>query len=250
MLKRHSILLFVVITLALSYAVYFTPLPAEQRSLLVPVLLVVVPTVVCIPLVFLAEGMDGIRQLFSSVRGAWKWVLIGAAAGVLLRVAVLIVGLVLGTNIRMELSSPGAVFIILGAIPFAWFEELGWRRYALDRMLRSRSPIESALILGLPWGIVHLILVLPGMMQVGAPAIPQTIMLLALGIFITWVYVRSGGSLLATTFLHGVQNGFIVINRGLGMAEATWLMMGVYVVLAILLVIFDRRTFFARPTAA
>jgi len=45
--------------------------------------------------------------------------------------------------------------------------------------------------------------------------------------------------------LHGLQNGLVVLNRGIGIAEATWLMMGVYVVLAGLLLFFDRRTFFA-----
>jgi membrane protease YdiL (CAAX protease family) len=71
--------------------------------------------------------------------------------------------------------------------------------------------------------------------------------LLALSVILTWAYVRSGGSLLTVTLLHGVQNGLVVINRGLGMAEATWLAMGVYAVLAILLVILDRRMFLAKP---
>ena len=67
------------------------------------------------------------------------------------------------------------------------------------------------------------------MMSAGAPAIPQTLVLIALGVFLTWTYFRSGGSLLAVTLLHGLQNGLVVLNRGLGIAEATWLMMGVYV---------------------
>jgi membrane protease YdiL (CAAX protease family) len=72
--------------------------------------------------------------------------------------------------------------------------------------------------------------------------------LIALSVVLTWAYIRSGGSLLAVTLLHGVQNGLVVINRGLGMAESTWLMMGVYGVAAILLMIFDRRTFLAKPS--
>jgi membrane protease YdiL (CAAX protease family) len=247
MLKRYSVLWFVILTLVLSLASYFLPLPADSRSVLVPVLLVLIPTVVCIPLVFLTEGRDGIRQLFSSVRGMWMWVLIGALVGVSMRVAILVVGLVLGMSIQADLSAPGTAFIILGTIPFAWFEELGWRRFALDRMLKSRSPIESALLLGLPWSIIHIILVLPGMMSVGAPAIPQTLVLVALSVVLTWAYIRSKGSLLAVTLLHGLQNGLVVINRGLGMAESTWLLMGVYVVIAMFIVFMDRQMFFAKP---
>ena len=161
MIKRYSVLLFVLITVLLSFAAYFLPLPVDQKGLLVPVVLVFIPTVVCIPIALLAEGRAGIRQLFSSVRGAWKWVLIGTA--------------------------------------------------------------------------------------VGAPAIPQTIVLIALSIFLTWAYVHSRGSLLTVTLLHGVQNGLVVLNRGLDIAEAAWLMMGVYGALAVLLIIFERRLFFTAP---
>jgi membrane protease YdiL (CAAX protease family) len=248
MLKRHPVLWYVVLTVALSFATYFLPLPVEQRSLLVPVLLVLVPTVVCIPLVFFTEGREGIRQLFSSVRGAGKWVLIGAVLGALMRVAVLIVGIALGTSIQADLSAPGTAFVVLATIPLAWYEELGWRRFALDRMLKSRSPLEASLLLGFPWALIHLVVILPGMMSVGAPAIPQTIVLIALSVVLTWVYIHSGGSLLAVTLLHGIQNGLVVLNRGLSIPDSTWLMMGVYAVLAVLLIIFDRRTFLAKPS--
>jgi membrane protease YdiL (CAAX protease family) len=246
MLKHHSVLWFVVITLLLSFGTYFLPLPTESKSLVVPLLLALVPTVVTVPIAFLTEGMDGIRQLFSSVRGAGNWLLIGAALGALMRVAVLIVGILLGTSIQADLSAPGTVFIILITIPFAWFEEVGWRRFALDRLLKSRSPFEASLLLGIPWALIHLVILLPGMMSVGAPAIPQTVVLVAMSVVLTWAYVRSGGSLLTVTLLHGIQNGLVVLNRGVSMAEGTWLMMGVYVLLAVLLVILDRYMFFAK----
>lgn len=246
MLKRHSVLWFVILTILLSFAAYFLPIPAEQKTLLLPVLLVFVPTVVCLPLVFLTEGRPGLRQLFAR-RGTWKWVLIGAVIGILLRVAVLFAGRLVGAPIKADLSVPGTAFVLLAPIPLAWFEELGWRRFALDRMLRTRSPFAAAVLLGLPWAAIHLILLLPGMMSAGAPAFPQTVVLVALGILLTWLYVRSGGSLLAVTLLHGLQNGLVVLNRGLGIAEATWLMMEVYVLFAAVLVIYDRSMFFAKP---
>jgi membrane protease YdiL (CAAX protease family) len=245
--KNYSILWFVLLTVVLSFGAYFLPLPDEGKTLLVPVVLVFIPTLVSVPLAFLTEGRDGIRQLFSSARGAWMWILIGAGLGAFLRLAVLATGVALGTSIRADLSAPGTAFVILATIPLAWFEELGWRRFALDRLLKSRSPIAASLLLGLPWALIHLVVLLPGMMSAGAPAIPQTIVLIALSIFLTWTYVRSGGSLLAVTLLHGLQNGLVVLNRGLDIAEATWLMMGVYVLLAGLLIFFERRIFFARP---
>ena len=71
MYKQNSVLWFVLITVALSFATYFLPLPAESRGLLVPVLLVFIPTLVCIPLAWITEGRDGLRQLFSTASGGF-----------------------------------------------------------------------------------------------------------------------------------------------------------------------------------
>jgi hypothetical protein len=55
---------------------------------------------------------------------------------------------------------------------------------------------------------------------------------------------------LTVTLLHGVQNGLTVLNRGLSIGEVTWLMFWVYLVLAIIVIVADRRMFFAKSTAA
>ena len=40
----------------------------------------------------------------------------------------------------------------------------------------------------------------------------------------------------------------VVLNRGVPILDATWLMMGVYFVIAILFVYFDRHMFFAKSS--
>jgi len=245
--KNNSVLWFVLLTMALSFACYFIPLPADTRALLVPILLVVVPALVCVLLVAIMEGRAGLRQLFARAKSGVQWLLIGALVGAGMRAMVLLIGILAGTSIKADLSAAGTWFIVLGAIPFAWFEELGWRRFALDQMLQSRSPFASALWIGLPWSAIHLILLLPGMMSEGTPMIPQTVSLLCLSIILTWAYVRSGGSVLTVALLHGVQNGLTVLNRGVSVAEVTWLMMAAYLILAGLLIALDRRMFLSRP---
>lgn len=247
MKNNKSVLWFVLLTVALSAACYFAPPPEEDRDLLVPVMLVVVPALVGILLATVTEGAAGLRQLFARAKGGIQWLLSGVLMGAVMRLLVLFIGILAGSSIKADLSSAGTWFIVLGAIPFAWFEELGWRRFALDRMLESRSPFASALWLGLPWSAIHLILLLPGMMSEGTPMIPQTVTLLCLGIILTWAYVRSGKSLMTVALLHGVQNGLTVLNRGVSIAEVTWLMMAAYLILAGLLIALDRKMLFSKP---
>ena len=57
-LKNRSVLWFVVLTVTLSFATYILPLPVGQRSLLVPVMLVFIPTIVSVrSRSLLKEGM-------------------------------------------------------------------------------------------------------------------------------------------------------------------------------------------------
>jgi membrane protease YdiL (CAAX protease family) len=250
-LKSYSVFWFIAITVLLSFGTYFLPLPIEQKSLLVPVLMVFIPTLVSIPLAFLTEGKDGIGQMLSTAsfhRGGVKWLLISAGLGTMIRVVAWLLAVSLQMPVKTDLSDPGAWFLLLGTIPLALFEEIGWRSYALDRVLRTRSPLEAGLLIGLPWGFLHLTILLPGMMSVGTHPIAQVGSVILLSVILTWAYVRSGHSLWTVTFLHGVQNGLVVLNRGLPIGPASWLLVASYFIFVVVLILIDRRTFFTKPS--
>jgi CAAX protease family protein len=249
--KRHSVFWFILITVALSFGTYFLPLPIEQKSLLVPVLMVFIPTLVSLPFAFITEGRDGIRQLLSTAsfrRGGVKWLLIGAGVGAMIRVIAWLLAVLLQMPVKTDLSDPSAWFLLLVTIPLALFEEIGWRSYALERVLRTRSPLEAGLLIGLPWGFLHLTILLPGMMSVGTHPIAQVGSVILISVILTWAYVRSGHSLWTVTFLHGVQNGLVVLNRGLSIGPASWLLFASYFILVIVLILFDRHRFFTKPS--
>lgn len=251
--KSYSVFWFSVITVALSFGTYLLPLPVEQRSLLVPVLMVLIPMLVSIPLAFITEGRDGIRQMLSTAslrRGGVKWLLIGIGIGAMARVVVWLIAVVLRMPIEADVTNPSAWFVLVATIPLALFEEIGWRSYALDRVLKTHSPLDASLLIGLPWGFLHLTILLPGMMSEGAPAIAQVSSVILLSVILTWAYVRSGHSLWTVTLLHGVQNGLVVLNRGLAMVPASWLLFASYFILAVVLILFDRRTFLTKPSVA
>ena len=249
--KSHPVFGFVAITVALSFGTYFLPLPIEQKSLLVPVLMVFIPTIVSIPLVLITEGRNGIRQMLSTAslrRGGVRWLLIGAGMGAFIRVIAWLLAVLFRMPVKTDLTDAGAWFLLLATIPLALFEEIGWRSYALDRVLSARSPLEASLLIGLPWGFLHLTILFPGMMSAGTHPIAQVGSVTLLSIILTWAYVRSNHSLWTVTFLHGVQNGLVVLNRGLSIGPASWLLLTSYFLLAAGLILFDRQMFFTKPS--
>lgn len=253
MLKRHAVLWFALLTGALSLGTYFLPLPIEQRSLLVPLLLVLIPTVVSIPMALITEGKAGLRQMLSTAslrRGGVKWLLIGAGLGVLIRVLIWVIAVLLRMPVRADFNDPTAWFVLLATIPLALFEEIGWRSYALERVLKAYSLFATSLLVGLPWGMLHLTFTLPGMMNEGVPATAQVGSVILLSIILAWAYVRSAHSLWTVTFLHGVQNGLVVLNRGLSIVSGSWLLLAACFILVMALVMIDRRLFFRKPAEA
>jgi len=79
-------------------------------------------------------------------------------------------------------------------------------------------------ITGIPWALVHLALFLPGMMFVGRPLVAQIMPVAFFSIVHAWVFIKSGGSVLAPTLLHGTFNFMgALINSDLAVTQATYL---------------------------
>ena len=51
--------------------------------------------------------------------------------------------------------------LVVGLV-ISFFEEVGWTGFATDELRKRHGPLATGLILGLPWGVMHL------------PAIPET----------------------------------------------------------------------------
>ena len=171
----------------------------------------------------------------------------------LLRLGVSLLALLLG---RYETPYLGEISPLLLLTPvFAAFEEIGWRGYALPRLLPRMSPLAAALVLGIPWATLHLVLFLPGMLSAGKSPLPQVSVVLLLSVLTTWAYVRTGRhGVIAATLIHGGQNGLVFLNGGVTPASlAPWLMVVVYVLVVGVVVVADARVMLGRkpePSAA
>jgi membrane protease YdiL (CAAX protease family) len=93
-------------------------------------------------------------------------------------------GTALGWTDRPELAPTAVLLVIFLLLPLAApvGEEIGWRGFALPRLLAVRSPLTASLILGVLWSLWHLPVVISDpVLRVPAPfllaVIPTTVVL-------------------------------------------------------------------------
>jgi membrane protease YdiL (CAAX protease family) len=103
------------------------------------------------------------------------------------------------------MSSTGAP----AADVWAFGEEIGWRGFALPHLQHRLSPLTASLILAAFWALWHLPLffVIATYRALGvADYVGFVIGLSGGAIVLTWLYNRSGGSILLVAVWHGVYN--------------------------------------------
>jgi membrane protease YdiL (CAAX protease family) len=220
--QRYSLPLFLIITPLISLAIaLFLPLPIEVIALL----LLLVPSGMAILLIALTEGRRGLGALLKKLLQwqiglKWYAVTLVLPIGIILAAGVL--AYLLGWMPAVEIRAPAAsqlifnfIFILLVAI----LEELGWRGYALPRLLAYRSPLASAIIIGVAWGILHIGIGLSD----GRPWLPSFLVPLGLSVVMTWLFVHTAGSLAMAMLFHFAMDyspQFLLAN--LPLEQAVW----------------------------
>ncbi len=108
----------------------------------------------------------------------------------------------------------GVPIALAQALPFGPLEEIGWRGYALPRLLRKRGVWSSSLILGVAWTFWHLPMMvlmpgaaLPEFMDFGAGSVALYLCkLTAESCILTFLYCMTNGSVLIAILTHAVFN--------------------------------------------
>jgi membrane protease YdiL (CAAX protease family) len=239
LVKQYALAIFCALTIAFTFATTLLPLPGEAAA----VVMVFIPALLSILLTAVTEGRAGVRSLFGKLahwRISLRWVVIALALALVIRLTMSLIALGLGIISTIQLRPGGpAQYVILAVIFFIFAipEELGWRGYALPKLLERYSPLAAGLIVGALWGSLHLALLLPGMMNEGAPPLPTVLGLVGGSILFTWLYVNNDGSILLTTLFHAAQSFFVIVNEGLTVTQQAWLMAGVYLAVALIVVL-------------
>jgi len=224
--QRYPVELFIGLTLLLTYAAYLLPLPAESKPILFPIVVALLPALVSTGLSVNTGGGNSLRSLYRTIKpGKLSWLLISILVGASMQVAIALMALLLRFIPAIQVTtSPQLIALAVLTPLLALGEELGWRGYALPKLLKSNSPLSASLITGIPWALVHVSLFLPGMMFMGRPLLAQIIPIAFFSILHAWVFIKSGGSVLAPTLLHGVFNFLgALINSNLTAQQAAYL---------------------------
>jgi membrane protease YdiL (CAAX protease family) len=194
--------------------------PISNNNLFV-MLLIYAPTIAGLTLTIIFEGWSGLVALFK--RGVFftkpKWWLI----------AIFIIPLILLVyGLFTYLTGIGASsfnwIAYFGTFPLLIFslniftdagplgEELGWRGYALPRLLQLHSPIVATSILSVFWTAFHLISFLSeGTRQFGMSFIWFILFCVSLGFIFTWLYINTSGNWVVSGVLqHYIINSFAI----------------------------------------
>lgn len=236
-LQRFPVAAFCVLAVALSFAAYLAPIPRTG----LPFVLVAIPAAVALALAAATEGRRGVRSLLGRLTprrlGGIRWLIGALALALAMRLAVGLIaqmmGLIPAVPLRPE-NVPQTASLAATYVVAALLEELGWRGFALSRLLSRLSPAAAGLLLGVPWGLIHIVLHLPGMWSEGLPWLPTVVQLVALSVVLTWLFVRSGQSVLLVTLFHAAQSAFGFVNAGITPLHTSWLMAAVWGATAVL----------------
>ena len=229
-MSTKYLVLFIVLTLAWTWICGFIPLLLGVTGTGFGTFIFYfgggAPSVTALFLVFLTypkdKKKDYFLRCFSVRRAGWKWPLITALiftalSALSIAVGVWHLGFEMPTMdyIKAIAANPLNILLVLllSLISGPLNEEFGWRGYALDRLLVRFGFLKGSLVLGFIWAIWHLPWYFtPGQAQYNLLQdslfhalmfIPSVMML---SVFVSFVYVKTGRSILAGALVHMLSN--------------------------------------------
>jgi membrane protease YdiL (CAAX protease family) len=230
------------------------------------------PTVAALIVTGVTEGRAGVARLlkrFVQWRVRPRWYLV--ALGINLVIWLLAYAALMGPGLLVAAASHWSLLlstflplVAFGIIFPSIAEEPGWRGFALPRLQQRHGPVVASLILGSLHGLWHL----PALMTKNFGPLPLAnyvpVMLTAAlaTVIYTWVYNRTGGSVLLAILLHAASNatagwisklftevGMAPPTAGLAgfLASTNWINVIAYGVVALILIVATRGRLGYRP---
>ena len=233
--SKHRFSTFIMLAYTLSWA-YWIPLalgddtvrtgigwPTQMPGLLGPAVAAVIVTA-------LADGTAGLADLWARItrwRVGWWWlsVLVILLAGAIAIVATGSLGetydLTLYSGINAGIGAPATIIVALVVNGFG--EEVGWRGFLAERLLRQHNLTVTALIVALVWAPWHMpLFFLMSSFQGFHPGevVGWTLGITAGSFVLAWLYRGSGASILLVAVWHIAFNLTAATEAGDGVVAA------------------------------
>jgi membrane protease YdiL (CAAX protease family) len=178
------------------------------------------PLVAALVVIAIAEGRAGFRDLGARMvrwRVPWYWYAVALGLPLLVRFGSVLVNTGAGgapapdwTGLAWTSFAMAFLVRLVNPMDGPLGEEPGWRGFAVPRLQACRSPLATALILGVLVAGWHLPLVLIG--DIGPVGLVTTF---SITIVYVWLFNRTSGSVLLTLLFHAAQGAPKMADLGL-----------------------------------
>jgi CAAX protease family protein len=235
--RRHSLVTFFLLAFGITWIVW-VPRAAGVPVGVVGQVWTWAPAIAALLAAALTGGRAAVRELGARLvrwRVGWQWylvVILGPAAFSLAVAGIYV--LFLGgswaaaapPSLREGALLLLPLYLLILALTDGLGEELAWRGFALPRLLSRHNALAASLILGVLWGLWHLLLV----WTEGATLYQQPVWLflvdiMAKSVLFTWVFLHTRGSVLLAALLHASTNLFVVSPNLTSTGDLTFLLL-------------------------
>lgn len=169
-----------------------------------------------------------------------KWYLVALLFYPFLYMSSFLIGKMLGFDTAENLFDFKIIFIpsfLMTMFIAGGTEEFGWRGFLLKELQKKYNPLVSSLVIAIFWSLWHLPLNYNGVYSTGGipDFLPRFLTIFQLSFLFTWLFNKSGYSILAVMMLHAMNNTVGIIFG------ASFIPAMVIGVLIMLIVIFDNK---------
>lgn len=246
-IRRHPVLTFFLLAYALSWGAI------PWQSFFAPGVLVAALIVV-----FLTEGVAGLKDMGRRLihwRVSWVWYVLALAVPLVVKLVSIALNTALGApmpsipEFAVWYGLPMAIAInIVNPMNAQLPEESSFRGWAQPKLQATRTPLATTVLMAIGVTIWHIPLFL--MPQFGSSPVEATATV-AVTFWYAWLFNHASGSSLLTLIAHAAEGTIETSTLYQGQADGariTWVWCLVWCLVALGLLVFDRK-FWTRPPA-
>jgi hypothetical protein len=251
-IKRHPLVTFFVLAYGISYLFYFLPSIVPGFPFLFPFS----PLIAAIVVASIAGGLAGLKDLASRClrwRVGLRWYAAALLVPVAIGLAVMGLNILLGAPL-LTAAQIGPWYTFLLLLPMAMIdaplqENSAWHGYAMPRFPAARSRLANTLIFGVLLAGWHA----PLALAEPSFTVPYLLTTVLSQVVTNWVFYNTRESALLAILYHSAANTMGIYYgqtlAGSNLARYYWLLMAVNAVVAVIVVIADRKTWQAQTPA-